>query len=102
MKRDRVARIVYAWEALKKVERSLHHLGEVECNQGLSKAQTTREKNLRAKAEGLAKGIGMKCYFQTDPRGCALYVFFLADLPKPSAEWKICEVYNTHGIACCG
>lgn len=40
-----------------------------------------RKAKLRAAAEQIAEHYGFRCYFQTDPRGCALYLIDPADAP---------------------
>lgn len=41
-----------------------------------------REARLRAQAQEIAGHYGLRCYFQTDPRGCSLYLIDPADLPQ--------------------
>ena len=51
----------------------------------------TAEKRIKAILEGTGKAF----YFQTDPRGCALYLYD----PKEVSPEKIDQVYVTRGLA---
>jgi hypothetical protein len=59
---------------LRKINKRLHHLGEVSCNVGLSPQQEKAEDKLEKRAEEIAFGLGVKFYYQRDPRGCAVYL----------------------------
>jgi hypothetical protein len=59
---------------LRKISRSLHHLAEAACNYGLTPRQEKRQERLESNASALAVTLGLKAYFQGDPRGCALYL----------------------------
>lgn len=65
---------VWFIERLRKIAKSVHHLDEVECNQGLTKGQETRLKNLLERAKVDAQEIGFEVFHQSDPRGLSLYV----------------------------
>ncbi len=64
----------YLWPDLVKVSKSLNNIGVKECNYGLTARDEKRQERLEQKAEGLAARVGLKCYFQRDPRGCSLYL----------------------------
>jgi hypothetical protein len=66
--------VLYQWEKLQKISKTLHRLAENACNYGLSKAQETRQDNLMKQAEELAQLLGLHAYHQGDPRGCCLYL----------------------------
>jgi hypothetical protein len=105
------SRFIQVFDELKKIERSLHHIDEVDCSYERTprgaKASETREKNLVARAKDLAKSIGFEIYRQGDCRGCALYIWKKSALKKYNNRWPdqkpmpICQVYDTVGIACC-
>ena len=59
---------------LRKIGKRLHHLGEVNCNVGLSPQQEKSEEKLEKRAGEIAFGLGVKFYYQRDPRGCAVYL----------------------------
>ena len=50
-------------------------------------------------AKDIAREIGGYVYHQTDPRGCALYFYRLADLVGHS--YPISCVYSTVALPCC-
>lgn len=52
----------------------------------------------RADAEAIAAHYGLRCYFQPDPRGCALYLIDPAMLPDRMTEQLGDYVYQSDGI----
>ena len=108
-------------EALRRIEKTLHRWGELECGDGnahaswcITRDETTgkpymevhphngkerrhpvadRERGALKRLAALCKRLGLHFYYQTDPRGCALYV---AAVPLTA------ENYNSNGAACCG
>ena len=52
------------------------YLSEPKCRACAGTGQTVGRKveSLRADAQEIAAHYGLTCYFQTDPRGCALYI----------------------------
>jgi hypothetical protein len=65
---------IYTIDELRKISRSLNQLYTLGCNQSLTEKQVKREENLEKKAIKMAKEIGFKIYFQTDPRGCSVFI----------------------------
>ena len=90
------------WSALKRCERTLHAWAELCCNHDIDErddgtviarfcspvsgmiSSPQRIPNKRAgafkRAQRIAAKHGLSAYEQTDPRGCALYVYHPADL----------------------
>lgn len=66
-----------AYKHLKRLEtiaQALHTSYENACNGDLTQRQITREKNLENEATQIADLMGLKVYFQTDPRGLPVYL----------------------------
>jgi hypothetical protein len=65
--------------------------------------RTGRAPDLEARyfteAEDIARQIGGHVYHQTDPRGCALYFYRLADLVGHFGS--IDSLYSTVALPCC-
>lgn len=72
-------------ERLKKISRKLNKLYTDDCNYGDTDKRHTKETKLENEAIDLAKEIGYGLYFQTDPRGCALY---LIDSPMNNSNYN--------------
>ena len=105
------------WAALKRCERTLHKWAEAECNgviQYDDDGQARRYGNDRygsptvpgpivpdksetamERARKIAANHGLSVYNQTDPRGCALYVYNPAELKGR----RIDECYSTFARA---
>lgn len=105
------------WTALKRCERTLHRWAEAECNGTIQyddDGQARRYGNDRygsptvpgpivpdksesamMAAREIAAKHGLSVYNQTDPRGCALYVYSAADLKGR----KIDECYSIMATA---
>lgn len=79
------------WE----LQRSIHRIDENECNRSLTPREENRRERLVKEADSLAALLGLKCYHQSDPRGCALYL-----IPR---EWDHATAQANYpsGIACC-
>lgn len=71
---NQLKRFRYIWPELVKISNSLRRIGEKHCNYGLMPRDETRRNNLEKKALDYAASFGLTCYFQRDPRGCALYL----------------------------
>lgn len=53
----------------------LHTIYELSCNGDLSEEQYEADtNNVYAKADKLAKDLGLKIFYQTDPRGATIYL----------------------------
>ena len=73
---------------LQSISRSLSRLGEGSCNGDWEYSeddkpkcrQEKREDRLCAKAKELAESLGATFYYQTDPRGAAVYLIFPGDI----------------------
>ncbi len=95
------------WAALKRCERTLHRWAEQCCNHDIDErddgtviarfmsptgyaSSPQRIPNRRAgafkRAQRIAAAHGLNVYEQTDPRGCALYVYHPADLAGRDIE----------------
>lgn len=63
---------------LHRISGQLRRMGERECDQRMDEAETARfdrrRDGLQAQAAQIAEHYGLRCYFQADPRGCALYL----------------------------
>lgn len=53
-----------------------------------------RETKNEARAQEIAKAYGLRCYFQTDPRGCALYL-----IPNEEPAGEDSTTYSSRGVA---
>jgi hypothetical protein len=64
------------------------HTSRETCPKCKGEGTTTgpRSARLRARAEVLAGDYGLRCYFQTDPRGCALWLIDPATVPVTGSE----------------
>jgi hypothetical protein len=71
---DELRRVDARLVELRKISKRLHHLGEVNCNVGLSIQQEKSEDKLEKRAEEIAFSLGVKFYYQRDPRGCAVFL----------------------------
>ena len=73
-----VRKVVYVMNRLRQIERRLRGIGVRGCNgyhsESQEKRDNTTQERLRDEAYELAKGIGLRFYHQTDPRGCAVYL----------------------------
>ena len=63
-----------SYKELKRISHSLNRLDVNACNYGLTPRQEKRVEKLEARAEVIAKSLGLKSYHQGDPRGCSLYL----------------------------
>lgn len=59
----------------------------------------------RKKAKAIANRLGGWIYFQTDPRGCAVYFFRFGENGEPGPyrigrDQKVSQVYSTNACAC--
>jgi len=74
-------------QELQKIGRSLHIIYERQCNKPMMPEVEARVENrrnaLQEKAWDLALYLGCAAYHQTDPRGCAIYLWPL--LPEEAA-----------------
>ena len=52
----------------------LHRIAEAACNGDPSRGALLREARLQRQAQDIVEAYGLRCYFQADPRGCALYL----------------------------
>lgn len=106
---------------------TLHTWAEHECNGAIQRDEETnvpywysthtgkqlgrtsdREAGALKRAKAIAAARGFEVYHQGDPRGCALYLYKMADLEKfaervGSADRpvSIASCYNTVGIGVC-
>tara|TARA_R100000773_G_scaffold42765_1_gene40347 strand:+ start:372 stop:746 length:375 start_codon:yes stop_codon:yes gene_type:complete len=109
----------YAWRKLREAERTLHLWGEMECNgqiqthddgrthlYGLDRwgsytihrGQVPDREDLALKeARRIADRYGLLVYYQSDPRGCSLYVYRPEDLNGSPID----HVYPTQALAIC-
>ena len=110
----------YAWRKLRDCEKILHKWCEDECNGRIQWDDETGEPHLYYKdkwgsytgrgrptfnfedyaldrARKTAQRFGLKIYYQSDPRGCALYVYRPEDLNGSPIE----SVYPTQALAIC-
>ena len=62
---------------------------------GTGSVDGKRERRLEAKAQAIAVLYGLRCYFQGDPRGAALYLI-PADAPNPERDDSL---YSSIGTA---
>lgn len=69
---------VYIFKDLQKLSRKLRKIYENQCNgyknENLEKMDLKKEEKLNKKVLELCESVGVKPYFQGDPRGCALYI----------------------------
>lgn len=89
---DELRAVLYRITMLRKIQRQLHYISECACNTGLSSIQEKREVRLLKDADELAATMGLRAYYQGDPRGCALYLV---------ESNKGADTNYTDGIACC-
>lgn len=94
---------------------TLHTWAEHECNGTIQRDEATgkcawhssydgkrigttsdRETGARKRVEEVCKRYGLTAYFQTDPRGCALYLLRPGDVPPDGAD---VSAYYNRGIA---
>lgn len=70
--------------------------GRGACRKCAGDGRTTgkRKARLRADAEEIAAHYGMRCYFQTDPRGCPLYLVPGEIVPE---DWPTLKPYAYSG-----
>ena len=109
----------YAWRKLREAERTLHYWGEAECNGQIqthddgsphlyrldrwgsytihSKQIPDREDLALKEARRIADRYGLLVFYQSDPRGCSLYVYRPEDLNGSPID----SVYPTQGLAIC-
>lgn len=57
---------------MRKLERQVRRLNEIDCNQELTKRQTNRRVKLECDYAALAATLGLFTEYQRDPRGAAL------------------------------
>ena len=67
-------RFRWSWPELVKISKSLRRIGCKECNYGLTERDEKRRQRLEEKAYEIAARFSLGCYFQRNPRGCALYL----------------------------
>lgn len=101
------------WETLTKLSRTLRRWYEHECNGEIQRDEktnlpywhnmTTGERCRRAldketmavtRANKLAGDYDLKIYYQTDPRGCAIYLLKREDI-QPGADLQSCYTDGT-------
>lgn len=70
----RFARDCQRIDELKSISKSLNNIGVADCNYGDNPRRTKREERLVERAKLLAGELGFSIYYQTDPRGCSLYL----------------------------
>ncbi len=109
----------YAWRKLREVERTLHYWGVAECNNQIQthddesfhlyrldrwgsytihSKQIPDQKDLALReARRIADRYGLLVYYQSDPRGCSLYVY----RPEALKGSNIRSVYPTQALAIC-
>ena len=110
----------YSWNVLRQCEKALHKWSEDECNGRIQWDDETGEPRLYRKdqwgsytckgpvtfnredhyldlARKQAARYGLQIYHQSDPRGCALYVYSQSDLNGSDIR----SIYPTHAIAVC-
>ena len=109
----------YAWRKLRKAERTLHYWCVAECNGQIQThddgnphlyrldrwgdyridgGQILDREDLALKeARKIADRYGLLVYYQSDPRGCALYVYRPEDLKGSNIR----SVYATQALAIC-
>lgn len=107
------------WAALKRCERILHKWAEDCCNHDIDENEETgivtarfispsgyisnpqtipnKRANAMKRATKIAQAYGLKVYEQSDPRGCALYVYNPADL----GDKEIDSYYSSLATAVC-
>lgn len=100
--------------ALVRASATLHTWGEHECNGAIQRDETTgrcawyntntgkriaftsdRETGAVKRAKAIAARYGLTAYYQTDPRGCALYLVRLGDVPAGADI----DAYYSRGVA---
>jgi hypothetical protein len=118
----------YSWRVLRDCEKALHKWAEDECNGRIQWDDETGEPHLYRKdkfgdytgkgqptfnkedhyldlARKQAARYGLQIFHQTDPRGCALYVYTKEDLERSrfgsNPKFGISAVYNTVATAIC-
>ena len=94
MKLDDVRKVDYSLGVLRRIEASVNKLDCRACNGYLNELHEKRDDRKRdtllKKARDVAKRLGLKIYYQSDPRGCSLY---LVD--------KTCKDDYSHGMSIC-
>lgn len=77
---------------LHRISGQLHRLAEADCNgyheETARERAERREARLRGEAQEVAGHYGLRCYFQTDPRGCALYLIAPEIVPGEDAAGR--------------
>lgn len=118
----------HSWRVLRGCEKALHKWAEDECNGRIQWDDETGEPHLYRKdkfgdytgkgqptfnkedhyldlARKQAARYGLQIFHQTDPRGCALYVYTKEDLERSrfgrDPKFGISAVYNTIATAIC-
>ena len=86
----------YSWRILRRCEHQLQLWAEDQCNYAESEID---EQHWLGLARGTAARFGLKVYHQSDPRGCALYVY--SDEEMLGSSYPIEYVYNTRATAIC-
>jgi hypothetical protein len=120
----RLQRLSIAGEDIRqllRISQTLSTWGEHECNGVLERDEETgkcywvsdqgddsgkrvrrrtsdRETPAVKRADDIARRYGMRSFYQTDPRGCAIYLYREADIPK---DLGIDNVYASIGFAVC-
>lgn len=113
----------YSWSVLRTCEKELHKWAEDQCNGRIQWDDETGEPHLYRKdkwgtytvkqgyptfnredyyldlARKQAARYGLAIYHQTDPRGCALYVYSKDDLAR--SKFPIEQNYNSVATAIC-
>ena len=84
---------------LQSISRSLSRIAERYCNENMSEATQAkvekREARLCERAKQLAAELGATFYYQSDPRGAAVYLVFPGDVP----DGKEVDAYYSNGVA---
>ena len=86
----------YSWRILRRCEHNLHRRAEDLCN--CAESPINGEHWLGLARETAAR-FGLKVYHQSDPRGCALYVY--SEDEMRGSRYPIEQVYNTRATAIC-
>ena len=112
----------HSWRVLRDCEKNLHKWAEDECNGRIQWDDKTGEPHLYRKdkwgdytckgqptfnredfyldiARKQAARYGLLIFHQSDPRGCALYVYDKQDLER--SKYPIDQCYSTVGTAIC-
>jgi hypothetical protein len=88
-----IRRIVWHWERLLKLSRSINRIDSKECSDiDLTNRDRLRRSADLCEARQRAEILGVKIVHQSDPRGVSLY------LVENDYDHKKCPNYNTAGL----